>query len=132
MNIAKDFADYLITQGFGTVFGTDVFVGGVPANAPDASWWVVSAGGSPETRNQTGEVRKNYILNVFYRSSDEESVYNEMQELEIELNKSNCLQLANFDTIELQATIFPADQDIDSEERTIGTVQVQITTYYKE
>jgi len=132
MNIAKDFADYLITQGFGSAFGTDVFVGGVPANAPNNAWWVVSAGGSPETRNHTGEVRKNYTLNVFYRSSDEESVYNEMQELEIELNKSNCLELTNFDTIEIQATIFPADQDIDSEERTVGTVQVQISTYYKE
>lgn len=131
MNIARDFADQLISLGFGTTFGTDVFIGGAPQEANEC-WWIVSAGGSPEVRNQTGEVRKNYILNVFYRSTDEESVYNEMQSLEIELNKSNCLQLSNFDTIEIVATLFPTDQDIDSQERTVGTIQVAIKTYYKE
>ena len=132
MNIARSFVDYMIAQGFGTVFGTDIFIGGIPQDAPDTAWWVVSAGGSPGTKNQTAELQKNYVLNIYYRSTDAESVYNEIQSLEIELNKPTCITLAGFDTIEIEATTFPTDQDLESEERTVGLLTATVKTYYKE
>lgn len=132
MNIAESFVDYLISIGFGTALGTDVYIGGVPLDAPSTCWWIISSGGTIISRNQTGEKQKNYLLSVFYRSTDAENVYNELQELEIELNKSNCADLQEFDTIEIEAINFPTDNDIDLEERTVGTIQVAIKTYYKE
>jgi hypothetical protein len=132
MNITQSLAEYLIDEGFGTALGTDIFIGGIPQEAPSASWWLVSAGGSPTSTNQTGEKFKTYLVDIFYRNLEAQDVYNELQSLEIELNKSHCAQLSGFDTMEIEATLFPTDNDIDLEERTVGTIQVTIKTYYKE
>ena len=132
MNIAGSFVSYMISVGFGTTLGTDVFIGGVPQDAPSTAWWVVSQGGTLVLTNQTGEKIKSYTLQVFYRNIDGQDVYDELQDLEIELNKSNCAQLTGFDTMEIESNLFPTDNDIDLEERTIGMLQVKITTYYKE
>ena len=118
-------------EGFGT-FGTDIFIGVAPQNAPDPCYWLTTSGGSPESRNDTGEVIKIYTINLYYRNTDAEDVYNKMQELEVEFNKANCTQLNGFDTIQLSATLFPTDQDIDNEERTVGIIEITVKTYYKE
>jgi hypothetical protein len=128
MNIAEAFANYMQDRAIG-VFGTDIFIGAVPQDAPANAWWLVSAGGSPEQTNDTGEMLKNYIVSVYYRSLDASGVYNQMQELEELVNADDCTQLDGFDTIAMTATAFPADQDIDSEERTIGLVQITIRVY---
>jgi hypothetical protein len=112
--------------------GTDVFIGGVPQSAPSTAWWIVSSGGAPNTKNNTAELQKDYSLNVYYRSIDMKSVYDKMSDLEIELNKPNCIALSGYVIIEVEAKTFPVDQDLDSEERTIGLIQVNIRTYYKE
>lgn len=131
MNIARSFATYMEDEGYG-VFGTDLFVGGAPKEGPDVCYWVVLNGGAPESRNETGEVIKQYSLSVYYRSTSEEDVYDTIQALEIELNKAKCVQLDGFDTIEIQCILFPADQDIDNEDRTVVLLEVQVRTYYKE
>jgi hypothetical protein len=132
MNIARSFTDFLISSGFGTAFGVDVFIGGVPLEAPERSFWVTTGGGSPESRNSSGEVVKNYVLNIYYRSLSTSDVYDTLQNLEILLNSANCIELEDFDTMKIEAILFPTDQDIDSQERTVGTIQLTIQTYYKE
>jgi hypothetical protein len=64
MNIAKDFADYLVSLSKGT-FGTDIFIGSLPQDAPEKCYWIVNAGGSPQPKIVTGERIKEYQLNVF-------------------------------------------------------------------
>lgn len=128
MNISASFAEYMEDILLGTV-GTDIEVGGVPQDAPEACWWVIPQGGGPEQVNQTGEMLKNYVLNVYYRDTNQESVYNSLQLLEETVNSGNCTQLDGFDTISMQATSFATDEDIDSEERTVGLVQVTIKVY---
>lgn len=132
MNIVEAFIEYMIAAGFGTALGTDVFIGSVPQDAPSTAYWLTTAGGGILSKNATGEKQKSYLLQVFYRNMDAEDVYNELQELEIELNKPNCAQLTGFDTIEMEAVSFPTDNDIDLEERTVGVIQVVVRTYYKE
>jgi hypothetical protein len=105
-------------------------VGSAPLNVADTIWWVIAAGGNPIQRNQTGERFKNYTLDVYYRSTDAEAVYNTLQDFEQFINTASCDQLAGFDTIEMQATLFPTDQDLDADDRTVGLVQITITTYY--
>lgn len=131
MNITESFVEYLESKLFGTL-GTDIFIGTIPQDAPDNCYLLIGAGGSPLARNQTGEVIKNYSIDLYYRNLSAEAVYNTMQSLEIEINKANCTQLTGFDTMEMQATLFPSDQDIDNQDRTVGLVQVLIKTYYKE
>ena len=128
MNITHSFAQYMQAQGYGTL-GTSLFIGVVPQDAPDACFWVISSGGTNQSRNNTGERVKNYLISVFYRSMDSEDVYDKLQSFEELINGKQCVTLTTYDTIQAQATLYPTDQDIDSEERTIGLVQVSLTIY---
>lgn len=128
MTLKRAFITYMETLGLGT-FGTDIFLNGAPLNAPAKSWWVLATGGSPVGTNQTGEKIKNYILSVYFRSTDAEEVDQEMHDLEERLNSGHCDQLEGFETIDISATTFPADQDLDAEDRTIGLLQASVRTY---
>lgn len=128
MNIAKVFVDYLASQGKGT-FGTDIFIGSLPAGAPDVCYWVTAAGGSPQSKNPTGEMVKEYVLSVFYRSTSSEQVYENMQSLEELINASLVTQLSDRIVYDMTAINFPADRDLDAQERTVGMLQVGLEIY---
>jgi len=128
MNIAKDFVDFMVAQGLGA-FGESIFIGNMPASTPNTCWSVIPSGGRPLIPNSTGERVKAYTLEVRYRSNNAEDVYDTLQAFEELVNSNSCTQLANFDTIDLEALVFPTDEDLDSEDRTIGLVQVTLTTY---
>lgn len=137
MNIRKSFIDYMVSKGLG-FFSDDrsndstqipIFAGAVPLDGPQKCWWVLTDGGGAISKNQTGEKRKNYALSVYYRSKDAEDVDDTLQAFEEMINDPHCDQLDGFDTIEMEATAFAADEDIDNVERSVGFVQVTITTY---
>lgn len=128
MNIVKSFAEYMADKGFGTQ-GTDLFIGAAPQQSPDECWWIVAAGGSPILKGIGGNKMKNYLFNVFFRDRDQENVLNRLQAFEEEMNSGNCDQLNGYDSIEIEATGFPVDQDLEQEDRTVGLVQVTVTTY---
>lgn len=128
MNIAKSFVEYMEDLGMG-IFGTDIFIGNIAIDAPDKAWWVLSSGGASLTKNSTGERIKNYTLSVYYRNTDAEDVYETMQEFEEEINSKHCIQLDTYDTIEMEASVFPTDQDLDNEDRVVGLMQIKISIY---
>jgi len=128
MNITKDFAEFMEDRGFG-VLGTNLFIGGVSLDAPVACWWVVSGGGTPESKNITGERQNNYTVEVYYRDKDAQNVYNLMQSLSDEINSIGCLELENYTLVTMESIVFPTDRDLDDEERTVGVLQVSITVY---
>lgn len=128
MNISKAFTDYMVDNGYGT-FGDDLFIGGVPLEAPDTCWWVLSAGGASEPRNSTGERLKSYIVSVFYRNTSTEGVYEQLQALEELINGAECIEFDDYTLIDMEAITFATDQDLDSEERTIGLMQVSLMVY---
>lgn len=128
MNITKAFVEYMESKGFGTQ-GTNLYIGGVPANSPDASWWAIASGGSAIVKSVTGGKMKNYVIRVFYRDIDQEEVMNQLQAFEEEMNSGACDQLNGYDNIEIEASSYPADQDLEQENRTVGMVEVTVTTY---
>lgn len=129
MTIKRSFIEYMEDVLNLGVFGTDIFADIAPLDGPTNLWWVTSSGGSALQKNHTGEKIKQYQLNVFYRSNDAQEVDETLHDFEVAINTSNCDQLTDFDTIELEAFVFPSDQDIDSEERTVGLVQVTVRSY---
>jgi len=130
MNLVESFATYLTTVT-GTTLGQTLFIGQAPSSdkVADSIYWVVENGGGILSKNATGESMKNYQIDVFYRSRDYEAVKDAMYTLEETLNCDGCTQLSGYDTIELEAMTFPIDNDIDSEDRKIGLLQANITTY---
>lgn len=130
MSVVSAFASYL--ESFtGTTLGQDLFIGEAPSSlkVPDTIWWVVNNGGGVVQRNATNESRKNYQFNVFHRGVDYGSVLTALDSLEEDLNCEGCVELVGYDTIEIEATGFPIDQDLDNEDRKVGLLQVTITTY---
>lgn len=128
MNIAKAFVEYMEDLGLGA-FGTDIFIGAAPLDGPDPCWWILTAGGASEPQADTGERLKSYTLSIFYRNTDQEDVYDQIQEFEEEINSKHCTQLDGYETVDMTATSFPTDQDIDNEERTVALIQVALRVY---
>lgn len=125
MTIAKAFLGYLQT----ILPGEKFFIGAAPKETTDDIYWLISNGGAPISTNVTGQKIKTYVLSLYFRSKSAEVVDEALQNLEETINIDQCTQLAGFDTIDMEATSFASDQDLDNEERTIGLVQVTITTY---
>lgn len=130
MNLTEAFAQLLEDMGF-CHRGADLFIGRAPSSTEvqDDIWWIIQNGGSPIRKNSTGETMKSYQIQVYARSRDYKKILDEMSLLENDLNCDGCSQLTGFDTIDLEATVFPIDDDLDSEDRKIGMLQANITTY---
>lgn len=130
MNLAESFAEYLEDQSIATI-GQDLFIGEAPSSnkVPDPIYWVESSGGDNLRKLKTNAKLKSYLVEVRYRNRDYATVYNNMHTLEELLNSAGCVQLQGFETVEIEATTFPIDDDLDSEDRKIGLLQANITTF---
>lgn len=130
MNLAEAFATHLATLT-GTTLGQTLFIGEAPSSdkVADSIWWIVENGGGVINKNATGESQKNYQISVFYRNRNYKAVKDAMYSLEESLNCDGCTQLSGYDTIDIEAITFPIDNDLDSEDRKIGLLQANITTY---
>lgn len=130
MNLVDAFAAYLVSLGIGTL-GQDIFIGGAPSSdvANDNIWWIVSNGGGPIKKNSTGESMKQYQVEIHARNRDYKTILDNLYQLEERVNCDSCTQLDGIDTIDMIATVFPVDNDLDSEDRKTGMLQVNLTTY---
>jgi hypothetical protein len=129
MNLIEAFADYMDNELLTGTLGDDLFIGGAPIEAPDACWWLTMSGGSTNLSLETGEKVKDYQIDVFYRDIDEQAVYSNLQELEEDINSDRCTQLTGYETIDMEATLFSVDQDIDQEDRKVGLLTITIRIY---
>lgn len=129
--VSEAFIEYLETNSIAT-FGTDLYLGQVPDDAPDNCWWILTSGGSPIQTLRSGEKVKQYFISVYHRSTQTKDVEKKLFALEELLNTPNCLELTGFEVIEVEATQFPSDVDLDNEERRVGFLQANIKTYKRE
>lgn len=128
MNIVSAFLDFLEDEGYGTI-GIDLFIGSVPFNASDRALWIVSSGGNSIVKNIDGTKQKTYSLNVYMRSMLASEVYDTLESLETFINSSECFDLSGYNVLEFETILFPSDQDLDVEDRTVGLLTIEITVY---
>lgn len=130
MNIVQSFVDFLESNNVAT-FGQDLFIGGAPSSnkVPDTIYWAVGRGGTVVSANQTGEKVKEYIIELYMRDRDYQTVYDAMQELEELLNCANCVELDGYELIDIHASLMFVDEDLDNEDRKLGMIQVNATTH---
>lgn len=131
MTVAQALAQWMQDNGIG-VRGTDIFIGSAPLDAPTACYWIIGGGGTPVIRAQTGGKGKAYIFNVFYRNTDASDVDSKLQALEELANRGVCYSLSGYDTLDIEASSFQSDNDLDLEDRAVGTVQITVTVYQAE
>lgn len=130
MNIAESLADYLETT-IDLELGVDLFIGEAPSTnkVENDIWWLVARGGTILQENQTGEKRKENIMELWYRARDYKSVYDAMELAEDKLNCDWCSELEDYDVIEIRAEPLFADEDLDSEDRKLGVIQINVVYF---
>lgn len=126
--VTEAFVAFLENQGIGT-FGTDIYLHQVPDDAPDACYWILTAGGSPVRVLSTGEKVKQYFVTVNYRSMSEKDVDRNLFRLEELLNCAGCVDLEGFEVYQISAQQFPTDSDADLVERRTAFLQANVQVY---
>lgn len=131
--VSEAVIEYLEQEGVGT-FGTDIFLNQVPSSleTPASLYWVLTSGGETISKNRTGEKIKQYFTSIYYRSKKEKDVERKLFELANKLDCAHCVDLTGFEVLEIKVSQYPAEQDLDSEERRIGFLQANIKIYKKE
>lgn len=130
MTISQAFVDLLIEKGYG-VFGQNIFLYRVPNSLKTNTnlFWIIPSGGNKLATNKTGEAIKAYQFLIYYRSNSAKDVDTVLSKMEEELNCSSCVKLNGFELVGINVTQFPADQDLDSENRMVGMLSVQLEVY---
>lgn len=126
--VGEAFVAFLEDKGIGT-FGTDLFLGELPLEAPDDAWLVVVGGGNPEVVTLDGGMIKLYTFNIYHRSLAGKEIERELFSLEEDLNCDTCVNLEGFETIYSRATNFSQDIDLTNENRRIGLLQAQVRLF---
>lgn len=126
--VGEAFVAFLESKNIGT-FGTDLFLGEMPLDAPDNAWLVVVNGGNPEKVTLDGSMIKLYTFNIFHRSLAGKEIERELFSLEEDLNCASCVNLEGFETIYSRATNFAQDTDLENEDRRIGLLQAQVRLF---
>lgn len=130
MTISRAFVKFLEDKGCG-IFGQNIFLYRVPNSLKTQTelYWVIPSGGMKISTNKTGEAIKAYNFLVYFRSNEAKTVDETLSALEEMLNCSSCVELDGFELVSINTTQFPADQDLDSENRMVGMIQVQLSVY---
>lgn len=126
--IKEAFATWMEANGFGTI-NESIYYTNAPLGVDGDVYWLVSAGGNSISKNTSGEKQKNYIIEVYHRGQNARSVEVNMQSLEEQLNSAGCITIPGYDIIEVEATGFSSDQDLDEQDKQISLVQVTLTVY---
>lgn len=130
MTIAQSFIKFLETQGCG-VFGQDLYLSRVPdsKNANKKLFWVIPSGGSVIQTNKTNEKIKSYQFLIYFRSTSAQEVDETLFKLEETFNCLSCVKLEEYEVVSVDANQFASAPDLDSENRMVGFLQVQIQVY---
>lgn len=130
MTLAQSFVKFLQNKGYG-IPGQNIYLFRVPNSKKTETeiLWLIPMGGFPSSVNKTGEMIKAYQIQIYYRSNSARKVDEVLNDLETTLNCSSCVNLEGFELVSIRATQLPADQDLDSENRMVGTISVQLEVY---
>lgn len=130
MTIVQAFANFLQVKGYG-ISGQNIFLFRVPNSKKTETelLWLIPTGGMPVSRNKTGELIKAYQILIYYRSNSAKKVDAVLNDLENMLNCSQCVSLEGFELVDIRATQLPTDQDLDTENRMVGSINCQLEVY---
>lgn len=130
MTLAQSLGQYIENLGLATL-GQDLIIGRAPSSkeVTDDLWWMISNGDGTVKKNKTGEYMKAFQFLVYRRSRNYRQIDEDMQSLQESLDCDGCTQLDGFDTVDMEASLFPTDDDLDSEDRKVGLLQVNIRIY---
>jgi hypothetical protein len=131
--ITEAFIQYLENENIAT-FGQDIFINEVPNSkkVKDSVYWITTSGGAPISKLRTGETIRMHAITIFYRAKSGQEVEKVLHRLGEKLSCAECIQLTGYETIDVSVAQYPATQDLDSENRKLGLLRLNIQTYKTE
>lgn len=130
MTISESLVKLLEKKGFG-VFGQNIFLYRVPNSLKTETelFWIIPSGGTVTRAYPNGNKNKLYQFLIYFRSNKAQRVDKVLNEMEKFFNCAGCVELEDFELINVSTSSFPADQDLDTENRMVGLLQVQVEVY---
>lgn len=107
-------------------FGQDLFAGEAPStnDTLDPTTWVVMSGGGNNLTFMTGETYQIFGFDVYHRNTRFKDAQEFAYKLVSDVTCSGCVQLEDFETIDITAASTPVDNDRDSEDHKVVLVQI--------
>lgn len=127
MNISALIVKWLEENHYGT-FATDIFVDQLPNSAPDATFWLINGGGSPQSFNATKERTDSYTVTLFYRNKSSDTVIETLDAIADTWNTTRHIDLDPLD-VRWSTSSLPDDQGRDSLGRAQGSVTLNLIIY---
>ncbi len=127
MNIVRSFAQYLEDQAVATI-GQDLFISRARTE-PDALFWLIPVGGVSETKNINTGYLTTHEIALYYRDNEPGTVYDQLKTIQDLVMDEDCIDLQDYIVVGIKTAGPFTDQDLDNENRTVGLLQISITTY---
>ena len=129
--LSEAFIKFLEEKDIAT-FGQDLFLNEVPSSndtQTESVYWILTSGGNPISKLRTGELVRMHAITINFRAIKNEDVEKKLHRLAELLQQPDCIQLDGFETIDVSVSQFPAQEDIDIENRKRGMLRLTIQTY---
>jgi len=131
-NITEAFRDWLIAQSVTTSGQIKIHRAPSGTDSPDSIWWLKAEGGTDLGHTVDGKSKQTNVIGCYYRHRSAKNVYDTLELLRETVTLAGCLVLSGYEVVEIPTTFGPFnDNDIDDEERTVGYIQVAITTAHR-
>ncbi len=127
MNIIQSFANWLGENSIATL-GQDLRISRAP-NKPNHLFWLLASGGAVNSKNVNRGVRQSHTISVYCRDDDPRVVYDSLHTLEELVLTAGCISLEGYVVTDLVTAGPFTDQDLDSQSRTIGLLEITVETY---
>lgn len=119
--IETDFANLLVTKGFGTL-GTDLFVGD-PDPTVDNCLWIVR---DPSDETQRYVNTRYATLGVWGRNKSTQTLATTMESLDDSVHGTNAYTTANYEIYFIHTSLPPQDFDRDENRRKLYMMKFRI------
>ena len=129
--LSEAFIKFLEEKDIAT-FGQDLFLNEVPSSndtQTESVYWILTSGGNPISKLRTGELVRMHAITINFRAIKNEDVEKKLHRLAELLQQPDCIQLDGFETIDVSVSQFPAQEDLDIENRKRGMLRLTIQTY---
>ena len=129
--LSEAFIKFLEEKDIAT-FGQDLFLNEVPSSndtQTESVYWIRTSGGNPISKLRTGELVRMHAITINFRAIKNEDVEKKLHRLAELLQQPDCIQLDGFETIDVSVSQFPAQEDLDIENRKRGMLRLTIQTY---
>lgn len=128
-NIVEAFRDWMETESLATP-GQDLFISKAPTGT--TAYWLVASGGNTGVRYPNGGGITDTTISVYYRDPEPKNVYDNLEALRDSVECAGCLELEGYTVVSIYTTGPFADQDLDSEDRTVGLLEITLSLKKKE